>query len=80
MQEEQDWGSAISGFYFSVSGAALVTIVVAYIGWGRSGNRDCRASGGIYGILIAFGMLYGDRELFLFPIRLRSRPSIWLPS
>ncbi len=25
------------------------------------------ASGGIYGLLLAFGMLYGDRELFLFP-------------
>ncbi len=25
------------------------------------------ASGGIYGLLIAFGMLYGDREMFLFP-------------
>jgi hypothetical protein len=25
------------------------------------------ASGGIYGLLIAFGMLYGDREVFLFP-------------
>jgi hypothetical protein len=26
------------------------------------------ASGGIYGILMAFGMIYGDREIMLFPI------------
>jgi hypothetical protein len=25
------------------------------------------ASGGVYGVLVAFGMLYGDREIFLFP-------------
>ena len=26
------------------------------------------ASGGIYGILIAFGILHGDSEIMLFPI------------
>src|SRR5262249_57701055 len=26
------------------------------------------ASGGIYGILMAFGLIYGDREIMLFPI------------
>ena len=26
------------------------------------------ASGGVYGILVAFGMLYGDREIFMFPL------------
>ena len=26
------------------------------------------ASGGVYGVLVAFGMLYGDREIFLFPL------------
>ena len=26
------------------------------------------SSGGVYGILMAFGMLYGDQELFMFPL------------
>jgi membrane associated rhomboid family serine protease len=70
-QEEQDWGSRrfIEFYLFCVVGAALVTIAVAYLGWGMTPDTaTLGASGGIYGILIAFGMLYGDRELFLFPI------------
>jgi membrane associated rhomboid family serine protease len=70
-QEEQDWGSRrfIEFYLFCVVGAALVTMSVAYLGWGMSPNvPTVGASGGIYGLLIAFGMLYGDRELFLFPI------------
>src|SRR5207244_7620141 len=42
---------------------------------GRSVGRDLWAAdrlrhveGGIYGLLIAFGMLYGDREIFMFPL------------
>ncbi|HWZ83274.1 MAG TPA: rhomboid family intramembrane serine protease [Terriglobales bacterium] len=70
-QEEQDWGSRrfIEFYLFCVVGAALVTIAVAYLGWGMTPDTaTLGASGGIYGILIAFGMLYGDRELFLFPL------------
>ncbi len=70
-QEEQDWGSRrfIEFYLFCVVGAALVTIGVAYLGWGMDAyTPTVGASGGIYGLLIAFGMLYGDRELILFPI------------
>ena len=70
-QEEQDWGSRrfLEYYLFCVVGAALVTIGVAYLGWGMTPETaTVGASGGIYGLLIAFGMLYGDRELFLFPI------------
>jgi membrane associated rhomboid family serine protease len=70
-QEEQDWGSRrfIEFYIFCVVGAALVTIAVGYLGWGMDAyTPTVGASGGIYGLLIAFGMLYGDRELFLFPI------------
>jgi membrane associated rhomboid family serine protease len=69
-QEEQDWGSRrfLEYYLFCVVGAALVTIGVAYIGWGMTPETlTVGASGGIYGLLLAFGMLYGDRELFLFP-------------
>ncbi|MFY9560962.1 MAG: rhomboid family intramembrane serine protease [Terriglobales bacterium] len=70
-QEEQDWGSRrfLEFYIFCVVGAALVTIGVAYIGWGMNPEtKTVGASGGIYGLLLAYGMLYGDRELFLFPI------------
>ncbi len=69
-QEEQDWGSRrfLEFYLFCVVGAALVTLGVAYLGWGMTPDTaTVGASGGIYGLLIAFGMLYGDREIFLFP-------------
>ena len=71
-QEEQDWGSRkfLEFYFFCVIGAALVTVGVSYTGLpGLSPlNPTIGASGGIYGLLIAFGMLYGDREVLLFPI------------
>ena len=70
-QEEQDWGSRrfIEFYLFCVVGAALVTIPIAYMGWGMHPyTPTVGASGGIYGLLVAFGMLYGDREIFMFPI------------
>jgi membrane associated rhomboid family serine protease len=69
-QEESDWGSSrfLEFYFFCVIGAALVTIAVAYAGFGMHPiTPTVGASGGIYGLLIAFGMLYGDREIFLFP-------------
>ena len=70
-QEEQDWGSRrfLEFYFFCVIGAALVTVAVSFTGWGMTPRTTTiGASGGIYGLLIAFGMLYGDRELFMFPI------------
>jgi membrane associated rhomboid family serine protease len=70
-QEEQDWGSRkfLEFYFFCVIGAGLVTVAVSYTGLpGLSPlNPTIGASGGIYGLLIAFGMLYGDREILLFP-------------
>ena len=70
-QEEQDWGSPkfLEFYFFCVIGAALTSIVVSYTPLPGASPRipTIGASGGIYGLLIAFGMLYGDREIFLFP-------------
>ncbi|HYL13019.1 MAG TPA: rhomboid family intramembrane serine protease [Terriglobales bacterium] len=71
-QEEEDWGSKkfLEFYLFCVVGAALTTIAVAYLPHlgGDPATKTIGASGGIYGLLIAFGMLYGDREIFMFPL------------
>ena len=70
-QEEEDWGSRrfLEYYFFCVIGAALVTVAVSYTGFGMTPTTTTiGASGGVYGLLIAFGMLYGDREIFMFPI------------
>lgn len=76
-QEEEDWGPErfLEFYLFCVVGAALVTMVVAYSSLPGLSPRTVTigASGGVYGILIAFGMLYGDREIFLFPFPISLR-------
>ncbi len=71
-QQEQDWGSKkfLEFYLFCVVGAALTTVAVAYspITGVRPGTPTIGASGGVYGVLLAFGMLYGDREIFMFPL------------
>jgi membrane associated rhomboid family serine protease len=72
---EGDWGPRrfIECYLFCVAGAALVTIVIAY---SRVLHADPRtltigASGGIFGLLMAFGILYADQEMYLFPLPFR---------
>jgi len=71
-QFEMDWGSSrfLEFYFFCVIGAALSTIAVAYTGLlGLTPLvPTVGASGGIYGILMAFGILYANREIMLFPI------------
>jgi len=71
-QFESDWGTKrfLEFYFFCVVGAALTTVAVAYTGLGGVTPRTITvgASGGIYGILMAFGMIYGEREIMLFPI------------
>ena len=56
-QEEMDWGSRkfIEFYLFCVVGAAIVTAAVAYMHLGlRSDIPTVGASGGVYGVLVAF--------------------------
>lgn len=69
---ERDWGSRrfLECYLFCVAGAALVTIAVAYTHFLGMSPRTgtVGASGGIFGLLMAFGILYADQEMFLFPL------------
>jgi len=76
-QLEMDWGwKKFTEFYFfCVVGAALTTIAVAYTGVGgvSPGSGTVGASGGVLGILMAFGVLYANQEIMLFPIPISIR-------
>ncbi len=71
-QLEQDWGYNLfmQFYFFCVIGAALTTIVVSFTGLlGASPEiTTVGASGGVYGLLLAFGILHGDSEIMLFPL------------
>ena len=75
VQIENQWGSRrFALFYFvCVIGAGLVQLVVATLA-AQSGDiyPTLGASGGVFGILLAFGMLFPNQMIyiyFLFPIR-----------
>jgi membrane associated rhomboid family serine protease len=58
-------------YLFGIVGAGLTTVALAYT-FGSiihltPGTPTIGASGGIYAILMAAAMLYGDQEVFLFP-------------
>src|SRR6202142_409229 len=76
-QLEMDWGSRkfLEFYFFCVAGAALMTIAVSYTGLGgvTPTTNTVGASGGVLGILMAFGLVYGDQEIMLFPIPLSIR-------
>jgi membrane associated rhomboid family serine protease len=71
---ESYWGSRqFWEFYlFGVFGAGLTTVVLAYTlvgGWIHLERNvpTVGASGGIYAVLMAAAMLFGDQEVYLFP-------------
>jgi len=71
-QLEMDWGYNLfmQFYFFCVVGAALVTVAVSYtyqLGVSPM-TLTVGASGGIYGLLLAFGILHGESEVMLFPL------------
>ena len=76
---EQQWGSRRFLLYYLVTGvgAAIVQELVWFIFYGPSaaGAVTIGASGAVFGILLAFGLLFPDTKLFIFfiPIPIRAR-------
>ena len=71
------------GLYFTgVIGAALVTVALAYAGvLGLApGIHVAGAGAGLYGIYIAFGMLFGESEfmMFPFPVLIKAKYFVWI--
>src|SRR5437588_2902849 len=69
-QLESDWGSNrfLEYYFFCTMAAALTTVAVGYMHIpGLSPvTTAIGASGGIYGLLVAFGVLYGENEIMMF--------------
>lgn len=64
---EREWGSSRFGIYYILSGigAGLTQLFISPL-FGPTAPT-IGASGAIYGILLAFGMTYPNRPIFMFP-------------
>jgi membrane associated rhomboid family serine protease len=82
-QLESDWGSRrFNEFYFFCTiAAALTTVAVSYthlLGMSEL-KPTIGASGGIYGLLVAFGIIYGESEIMMFPLpfMIKAKYFVW---
>lgn len=70
---ERGWGTRLLLKYYFLCGiGAGVCVVVANALVGNLDSRTIGSSGAVYGLLLAYGVLYPDRTLlfsFLFPIK-----------
>ncbi len=67
---ESAWGSRrlMELYLIGVVGAALTTVGLSYVHiLGNPLQPTVGASGGVFAILIAFGMLFGDQEIMMIP-------------
>jgi membrane associated rhomboid family serine protease len=67
---ESAWGTRrfVELYFIGVAGAALTTVGLSYAHiLGNPQQATIGASGGVFAILIAFGMLFGDQEIMMIP-------------
>ncbi len=82
-QLESDWGSKrfLEFYFFCTVAAALTTVAVSYthVLGVSPGTPTIGASGGIFGLLAAFGMLYGESEVMMFPLpfMIKAKYFVW---
>ena len=67
---EQNWGSRDFFVYYVICGmgGALLVIVTAYMGFTSPGSVTIGASGAVFGLLVAYGLMWPDRMIFIFGI------------
>lgn len=75
---EASWGTRrfLELFSFGVIGAALTTIALSYTHvLGNPNIPTVGASGGVFAILIAFGMVFGENDILLipFPVAIKAK-------
>ncbi len=75
---EGSWGTRrfLELYSFGVIGAALTTIVLSFATcWAIPDSITVGASGGVFAILIAFGIVFGENEILMipFPISLKAK-------
>ena len=82
-QLESDWGSRrfLEFYFFCTVAAALTTVAMSYtriLGLSPA-TPTIGASGGIYGLLVAFGVLYGESEIMMFPLpfMIKAKYFVW---
>jgi len=70
---ESDWGSKrFLQFYLICGVGAALCVIIANALFGNMDTRTIGASGAIYGVLLAYGLLYPEQIVlfsFLFPIK-----------
>jgi membrane associated rhomboid family serine protease len=67
---EQAWGSRrfLELYFIGVIGAAVTTVAISYAHvLGSPVQTTVGASGGVFAILMAFGMLFADNEIMMIP-------------
>ncbi len=67
---ESAWGTRrfLELYWLGVVGAALTTVALSYTHLlGDPTKSTIGASGGVFAVLMAFGMLFGDNEIMLIP-------------
>ena len=80
---EMDWGTQkfLEFYFFCTVMAAVTTVAVSYTHFpGMSPSvPTIGASGGIYGLLVAFGVVYGDSEVMMFPLpfMIKAKYFVW---
>ncbi len=82
-QLESNWGSKrfLEFYFFCTVAAALTTVAMSYthiLGLSPV-TTTIGASGGIYGLLVAFGVLHGESEIMMFPLpfRIKAKYFVW---